>query len=44
LVDFVARMCVKPKHVILVHGDEQAKQSLASQLREYLPGTAVTIG
>ena len=44
LVDFVARMRVKPKRVILVHGDEQAKQSLATELRRRLPDTAVTIG
>ena len=44
LVDFVARMRVKPKRVILVHGDDQAKQSLASELRRRLPDTAVTIG
>jgi metallo-beta-lactamase family protein len=36
LVNFVKRMKVKPKEVVLVHGDDEAKQVLAEKLNEYV--------
>jgi metallo-beta-lactamase family protein len=44
LIDFVARMRVEPRQVILVHGDHGAKQALQSALRARFPAMQVTIG
>ncbi len=41
LVSFAARMRHPPKQIRLVHGDEHARESLASALRKELPTTEV---
>ncbi len=43
LVNFIGRMRVKPKQVILVHGDERAKAALAGVLRQRFVGLDVRI-
>ena len=41
LIDFVVRTA--PRHVILVHGDEPAREWMAAEIRKALPRTRVTI-
>ncbi len=41
LVDFVRNMARKPQQIRLVHGDPQASEALADQLRRYVPQTEV---
>ena len=43
LIDFVRSMHKKPQEVRLVHGDSDAKRSLAEGLREVLPKAEVWI-
>ncbi|MEW5788591.1 MAG: MBL fold metallo-hydrolase [Pseudomonadota bacterium] len=43
LVNFVARMRVKPRQVRLVHGDAGAKQALADALHSRFPGMEVVV-
>ena len=44
LINFVTRLRVKPKKIILVHGDTDAKHALQHALLERLPQTDVVIG
>ena len=44
LVNFVKRMHHKPKHIRIVHGDEDAKLALADKYRQLLPDCDVVIG
>ena len=44
LINFVTRMRVKPKKIILVHGDTDAKHALQHALQQRLPQTEVVIG
>ena len=44
LIRFIGRMRHRPKQVILVHGERQAKETLAKELRERFPELRVTIG
>ncbi|MEJ6475604.1 MBL fold metallo-hydrolase [Pseudoalteromonas piscicida] len=43
LVRFVTQMKKKPKHIKLVHGDDNAKQSLKAKYESLLPNTIVEI-
>ena len=43
LVDFVARMKVRPGHIRIVHGDEGAKAELQRKFRALLPEAEVVI-
>ena len=43
LVNFVARMRVKPRQVILVHGEARAKAALAGALQQRMAGLEVRI-
>jgi len=43
LVNFVGRMRHKPKEVRLVHGEEEARQSLAAEITRFFPGIKVTL-
>jgi metallo-beta-lactamase family protein len=43
LVDFVGRMKVRPGHIRIVHGDEDAKAELQRRLRALLPEAEVVI-
>ncbi len=43
LINFVKRIYHKPKHIKIVHGDEQAKQALASAYKKLLPDTKIEI-
>jgi metallo-beta-lactamase family protein len=43
LVNFVKRMRVKPKHIKIVHGDEEAKQALKMEYEKLLPHCKVEI-
>ncbi len=43
LVNFVKRMRVKPKHIKIVHGDDEAKQALKAQYEMLLPHCTVEI-
>ncbi len=43
LINFVKRMRHKPKHILLVHGDEQAKSALAKKYQQLLPNTKIEI-
>lgn len=43
LVNFVARMRVKPRQVILVHGEARAKAALAGVLQQRMAGLEVSI-
>lgn len=43
LLKFVKRMRHKPNHIRVVHGDQEAKQTLAGELRRMLPGSRVVI-
>ncbi|PKI17938.1 MBL fold metallo-hydrolase RNA specificity domain-containing protein [Colwellia sp. 12G3] len=44
LINFVKRMRIKPKHILIVHGDEQAKASLKQHYQELLPDALIEIG
>lgn len=44
LIDFIAAMQPAPSRVILVHGDDRAKQALQQALRRQFPATDVSIG
>ncbi|WP_336244818.1 MBL fold metallo-hydrolase RNA specificity domain-containing protein [Shewanella sp. SG41-4] len=43
-MNFVKRMHHKPKHIRIVHGDDEAKQALADKYRQLLPDCEVAIG
>ncbi|MCB1679144.1 MAG: MBL fold metallo-hydrolase [Halioglobus sp.] len=43
LVNFVQRMRVKPTHIRIVHGDDNAKKALQRRYRALLPDTEVMI-
>jgi metallo-beta-lactamase family protein len=43
LLNFIDRMRRKPRQVRLVHGDERAKQALATLLRQRHPGVEVVV-
>ncbi len=43
LVNFVKRMRVKPKHILLVHGDEKAKSSLKACYQQLLPDALIEV-
>lgn len=43
LLNFIGRMRNPPRQVRLVHGDERAKQALASQLQQRHPGLEVVV-
>jgi metallo-beta-lactamase family protein len=43
LVNFVARMRVKPRHIRVVHGDEEAKAELRRKLAALVPEAEVVI-
>jgi metallo-beta-lactamase family protein len=44
LVNFVGRMRYKPKHVRIVHGDDDAKEALQTLYQQMLPECDVVIG
>ena len=44
LLNFVKRMRHKPKHIRIVHGDDDAKRELQQLYREMLPAAEVVIG
>lgn len=44
LVNFVKRMRHKPKHIRIVHGDDEAKAELQRQYQKLLPECEVVIG
>jgi metallo-beta-lactamase family protein len=43
LLDFIGRMHTRPRQVRLVHGDDDAKQTLAGLLRQRHPGMEVVV-
>lgn len=43
LLNFIGRMHTKPKQVRLVHGDDDAKRTLAALLRQLHPGVEVVV-
>jgi metallo-beta-lactamase family protein len=43
LLNFIARMHTQPKQVRLVHGDDEAKRTLAALLRQRHPGVEVVV-
>ena len=43
LLNFIGRMHTKPKQVRLVHGDDEAKRTLAALLRQRHPGVEVVV-
>lgn len=43
LINFVKRMRHKPKHIKIVHGDENAKATLAEKYQQLLPSVKITI-
>ena len=43
LLDFIGRMRAKPRQVRLVHGDDNAKSTLAALLRQRHPGVEVVV-
>jgi metallo-beta-lactamase family protein len=43
LLDFIGRMHTKPRQVRLVHGDDDAKRTLAALLRQRHPGVEVVV-
>ncbi len=43
LLNFIDRMRRKPRQVRLVHGDDRAKQALATLLRQRHPGVEVVV-
>ncbi len=44
LLNFATGIEQAPKHIRIVHGDDQAKQALQALYREHLPGCDVVIG
>ncbi|QDO83496.1 MBL fold metallo-hydrolase [Shewanella psychropiezotolerans] len=44
LVNFVKRMHHKPRHIRIVHGDDNAKHALAAKYRQLLPRAEIVIG
>ena len=44
LINFVKRMRIKPKHILIVHGDDEAKASLKEQYQLLLPDALIEIG
>jgi len=44
VLNFVKRMRIKPKHILLVHGDEEAKAILKEQYQKLLPDALIEIG
>jgi len=44
LINFVKRMRIKPQHILIVHGDEEAKASLKAQYQLLLPEALIEIG
>ncbi|MGX9460139.1 MBL fold metallo-hydrolase RNA specificity domain-containing protein [Shewanella sp. A14] len=44
LINFVKRMHHKPSHIIIVHGDNEAKQALAKEYRKLIPTAEIVIG
>jgi metallo-beta-lactamase family protein len=43
LINFVKRMRIKLKHILIVHGDEKAKAALKEQYQLLLPGALIEI-
>lgn len=43
LINFVKRMRHQPKHILLVHGDEEAKAVLAKKYQQLLPNAKIEI-
>ncbi len=43
LLNFVKRMRIKPKHILIVHGDEDAKEILKKKYQQLLPEAKVEI-
>jgi metallo-beta-lactamase family protein len=43
LINFVKRMRYKPKHIKIVHGDENAKAALADKYQQLLPNAKIEI-
>lgn len=44
LINFVKRMHHKPKHIRIVHGDDEAKEALADEYKKILPEAEIEIG
>lgn len=44
LINFIKRMRIKPKHIVIVHGDEKAKATLKAQYQQLLPEALIEIG
>ncbi|WP_108947087.1 MBL fold metallo-hydrolase RNA specificity domain-containing protein [Shewanella halifaxensis] len=44
LINFVEGIQHKPKHIRIVHGDTDAKQTLAAKFRQHIPDAAIEIG
>lgn len=44
LINFVKRMRIKPKNILIVHGDEKAKAALKEQYQLLLPEALIEIG
>ncbi len=44
LINFVKRMHHKPKHIRIVHDDDEAKQALASAYQALLPMAEIEVG
>ena len=44
LINFVKRMHHKPKHIRIVHGDDEAKKALAVEYKKMLPEAEIEIG
>jgi metallo-beta-lactamase family protein len=43
LINFVKPMRHKPKHIKIIHGDDEAKQALAVKYRKLLPDAKIEI-
>jgi metallo-beta-lactamase family protein len=43
LINFVKRMRHKPKHIKIVHGDENARAALADKYQQLLPNAKIEI-
>ena len=44
LINFVKRMRIKPKHILIVHGDEETKAILKEQPQRLQPEGIIEIG
>jgi metallo-beta-lactamase family protein len=44
LLNFVKRMRIKPKHILIVHGDEEAKATLKEKYQQLSPDALIEIG